>query len=157
MGSDQEKASYNGHRDRLRTRFMQGGPDALPDYELLELVLFRAIPRRDIKPLAKELIDKFGSFADVVSAEPDRLREFIDSENVVRELKIVQAAALRLARGKILNRPVISSWSAMIDFSHSEYSRLRLQYTRDYTLPEADNQFFLQYVMSLGAHGAHAF
>ena len=115
-GSDRAKASYNGHRDRLRARFMQSGPDALPDYELLELVLFRAIPRRDIKPLAKELIARFGSFADVISAEPDRLREVIDSENVVRELKIVQAAALRLARGKILNRPVISSWSAMIEY-----------------------------------------
>jgi DNA repair protein RadC len=64
----EEAPHYHGHRDRLRTRFREGGPGALADYELLELVLFRAVPRRDVKPLAKILIEKFGSFAEVISA-----------------------------------------------------------------------------------------
>src|SRR4051812_28450821 len=84
----------------LRDRFLGGGPDAVTDYELLELILFRAIPRRDVKPLAKALIARFGSFAEVVSAERPRLRE-IDGldEAAIAEIKIVQAAANRLARG----------------------------------------------------------
>jgi len=111
---------YMGHRDRLRERFMNGGPDALPDYELLELVLFRAIPRGDVKPLAKGLIERFGSFAATVSAPPARIREVKGAgEAVVRELKLVQAAALRLSRGTIINRPALSSWSALLDYCHA--------------------------------------
>ena len=74
-GPAEAEPHYLGHRDRLRARFAQGGADALPDYELLELALFRAIPRRDVKPLAKALIRRFGSFAEVISAEPARLAE----------------------------------------------------------------------------------
>lgn len=92
------------------------GAGALADYELLELILFRAIPQRDVKPLAKQLIAHFGSFADVISAEPALLREKIDSEAVVRELKIVQAAALHLIQGAVLNRPVLSGWSALLEY-----------------------------------------
>lgn len=98
---------------------MQAGPDALADYELLELILFRAIPRIDVKPLAKQLIKRFGSLADVISAEPELLREETSRENVVRELKIIQAAALRLTQSTVLNRPVLSSWSAMLDYCHA--------------------------------------
>jgi len=87
------------------------------DYELLELVLFRAIPQRDVKPLAKQLIAKFGSFAETISAPPARLREVKGvSENVVTELKIVQAAAVRLARGEAKKRAVLSSWSSVLDY-----------------------------------------
>ena len=90
---------YAGHRERLRARFLAAGAEALADYELLELVLFRAIPRRDVKPLAKELIARFGSFAEVVAAPPARLMEVPGvGEAVATELKIVQAAAIRLAR-----------------------------------------------------------
>src|SRR6059036_603995 len=89
-----DEPHYHGHRERLRQRFRSAGPDALSDYELLEMVLFRALPRRDVKPLAKSLIGKFGSFAEVVSAPPTRLAE-VDGvgDAVVAELKIVQAAA----------------------------------------------------------------
>jgi DNA repair protein RadC len=87
------------------------------DYELLELVLFRAIPQRDVKPLAKQLIAKFGSFAETISAPPARLREVKGvSENVVTELKIVQAAAVRLARGEAKKRAVLSFWSSVLDY-----------------------------------------
>ena len=108
---------YLGHRERLRERFLDGGPDAVTEYELLELVLFRAIPRRDVKPLAKALIAKFGSFGEVVSAPRQRLRE-IDGLGAaaIAEIKIVQAAASRLARGEVKKRPVLSSWSAVLDY-----------------------------------------
>ena len=105
-----------GHRERLRERFRKAGPDGLHDYELLELVLFRAIPRRDVKPLAKTLIETFGGFAEVVSADYERLLEIPNvSQAIATELKIVQAAALTLARQKVLDRPVIGSWRALLD------------------------------------------
>ncbi|MCX7311903.1 MAG: DNA repair protein RadC [Alphaproteobacteria bacterium] len=108
---------YLGHRERLRERFLQAGPDAVTEYELLELVLFRAIPRRDVKPLAKALIAKFGSFSEVVSAPRPRLRE-IDGlgEAAIAEIKIVQAAAGRLTRGEAKKRTVLSSWSAVLAY-----------------------------------------
>src|SRR3954468_22010117 len=116
-GPPESLPHYLGHRERLRERFLGGGPDAVTDYELLELILFRAIPRRDGKPLAKALIARFGSFAEVVSAERPRLRE-IDGlgEAAIAEIKIVQAAANRLARGVAQKRAVLSSWSAVLDY-----------------------------------------
>jgi DNA repair protein RadC len=112
-----EAPHYHGHRERLRARFRDAGPDSVNDYELLELVLFRAIPQRDVKPLAKQLIAKFGSFGEVVAAPPTRLREVTGVGNsVVTELKIVQAAAVRLARGETKKRPALSSWSAVLDY-----------------------------------------
>jgi DNA repair protein RadC len=112
-----DEPHFHGHRDRLRARFSQAGGDALPDYELLELVLFRSIPRRDVKPIAKELISRFGSFAETLAASPARLLE-VDGigESVVADLKIVEAAARRLAKGAVSKRPVLSSWSAVIDY-----------------------------------------
>jgi DNA repair protein RadC len=108
---------HSGHRERLRDRFMRGGADALPDYELLELVLFNAIPRRDTKPLAKELISRFGGFAEVVSAPETRLREIKGvSDRVVTELKLVRAAALRLMQGQIMERRVLSSWDQVVAY-----------------------------------------
>ncbi len=98
---------------------MEAGPEAMADYELLELIMFRALPRRDLKEQAKHLIQRFGSLADVISADPALLREEIDSESVVRELKIVQAAALRLMRSAVLNRPLLASWSALMDYCHA--------------------------------------
>jgi DNA repair protein RadC len=108
---------YHGHRGRLRERFLQGGSDALHDYEMLELILFRAIPRRDVKPLAKELLEEFGSFAEVIAAPVERLRE-IDGlgDAAITDLKIVQAAANRLLRGKVKRRQVLSSWSNVLDY-----------------------------------------
>ncbi|MEL6808242.1 MAG: DNA repair protein RadC [Pseudomonadota bacterium] len=108
------------HRKRLRTRFMEGGAGAMPDYELLELVLFRAIPRQDVKPLAHLLMAEFGDFNRVVSAPLDRLRSIKGvGDAVIIELKVVEAAAQRLARARILNRHVISSWDALVDYCHT--------------------------------------
>lgn len=117
LPSQGQEQHYHGHRERLRARFAQGGADALPDYELLELALFRAIPRRDVKPLAKALIRRFGSFAEVLSAEPARLAE-IDgvSAGVVADLKLIEAAGHRLAKGAIAARPLLSSWAALIEY-----------------------------------------
>ena len=109
-----------GHRDRLRARFAERGADALADYELLELYLFRSIPRRDVKPLAKDLIAKFGSFAEVISAPAARLSEVKGiSDKTALDLKIMQAGALRLGKESLLGRPVLSSWTALLDYCRS--------------------------------------
>jgi len=111
------KPHYHGHRERLRGRFREAGADAVSDYELLELLLFRAIPRQDVKALAKQLIAKFGSFAEVVAAPPARLAEIKGlGEAAITELKIVQAAASRLTRGEVRKRTVLSSWSSVLDY-----------------------------------------
>lgn len=108
------------HRKRLRTRFVQGGAEAMPDYELLELILFRAIPRQDVKPLAHSLMAAFGDFNRVITAPVERLRDFKGiGEAVITEFKIVEAAAQRLARSKVLNKQLISSWDALIDYCHT--------------------------------------
>ncbi|WP_299164839.1 DNA repair protein RadC [uncultured Tateyamaria sp.] len=108
------------HRKRLRTRFMDGGAGAVPDYELLELVLFRAIPRQDVKPLAHTLMAEFGDFNRVVSAQPDRLRSIKGvGDAVICELKIIEASAQRLARARVMNKQVISSWDALVDYCHT--------------------------------------
>jgi DNA repair protein RadC len=108
---------YYGHRERLRRRFREAGADALSDYELLELLLFRALPRRDVKPLAKALLERFGSFAEAVSASQARLAEVKGlGDAAITELKIVQAAASRLLRGAVKKRPVLSSWSTVLDY-----------------------------------------
>ncbi|HML93785.1 DNA repair protein RadC [Methyloceanibacter sp.] len=111
------KPHYLGHRERLRKRFREGGAEPLPDYELLELVLFRAMPRRDTKPLAKAILSRFGTFAEAINAPEDRLLEVPGlGEAAVTELKIVRAAALRLMRGEVLERPVLSSWQGVLDY-----------------------------------------
>jgi DNA repair protein RadC len=116
-GAREHPPHYHGHRDRLRARFAEAGGDALPDYELLELVLFRSLPRRDVKPIAKELIRRFGTFAEVLSAPPGRLMETDGvGESVVADLKVIEAAGRRLAKGAVAKRPVLSSWSAVIDY-----------------------------------------
>ena len=106
-----------GHRQRLRERFRQAGGDALPDYELLELVLFRAIPRQDTKPIAKRLLERFGTFSEVINAPDGRLAEVNGvGEAVITELKLVRAAALRLLRGEVMAKPVLSSWAQVIGY-----------------------------------------
>jgi DNA repair protein RadC len=89
----------------------------LPDYELLELLLFRSIPRRDVKPIAKQLIKRFGTFGEVLAAPPNLLTEVEGvGESVVTDLKLVEAAARRITKGAVAKRPVLSSWSAMLDY-----------------------------------------
>ncbi|HET9903795.1 MAG TPA: DNA repair protein RadC [Xanthobacteraceae bacterium] len=115
--NDDTAPHYRGHRERLRARFREAGPEALADYELLELVLFRAIPQRDVKPIAKRLIEIFGSFAEAITAPPARLAEIPGiKEAAITEFKIVAAAAQRLARGAVKRRPALSSWSAVLDY-----------------------------------------
>lgn len=108
------------HRKRLRARFMSGGAQALPDYELLELVLFRAIPRQDVKPLAHKLLETFGDFNRVVTAPMERLRAVNGvGDAVICELKIIEATAGRLARSRVMQRHVVSSWDALLDYCHT--------------------------------------
>ncbi len=108
------------HRKRLRERFMAGGATAVPDYELLELVLFRAIPRQDVKPLARSLIERFGDFNRVLSASIAQLKQIKGiGDSVVIELKVVEAAAHRLARARVMKRHVVSSWDALLDYCHT--------------------------------------
>ena len=120
------------HRARLRERFLAGGADALPDYEMLELLLFRAIPRRDVKPLARALLEHFGDFNSVLSAPPARLRDVTGvGDAVICELKIVEAAAHRLARSRVMARSVLSSWDALLDYcqtamAHADIEQFRV-------------------------------
>ena len=108
------------HRKRLRTRFTEGGAAAMPEYELLELVLFRTIPRQDVKPLARRLLDTFGDLNRVVTAPVPRLMA-VDGvgEAVVQDLKILEAVAQRMMRARVMHRPVLSSWDALIDYCHT--------------------------------------
>ncbi len=105
------------HRKRLRDRFLTGGAQALPDYEILELVLFRAIPRRDVKPLARALLDQFGDFNTVLSATTEQLEAVKGvGASVICELKVVEAAAHRLSQARIRARQVLSSWDTLLDY-----------------------------------------
>ena len=115
---------HTGHRERLRQRFLKGGAAAMPDYELLELTLFAALPRRDTKPLAKALLARFGSFAEVIAAPRERLLEVEGvGEAVATHLKIVEAAAHRLARTAVIGRPALSSWAALLDYCTAAMAR----------------------------------
>ncbi|WP_425599656.1 RadC family protein [Azospirillum endophyticum] len=113
---------YLDHRERLRRRFLDRGPDTLDDYELLEMVLFAASPRRDVKPLAKLLIRTFGDLWGVVNAPPERLRGLkaegvsLGTDNAVATVRIVGAAALRALQQRVIDRPVLASWQALIDY-----------------------------------------
>lgn len=115
-----EKPHYHGHRDRLRERFLAGGPDALPDYELLELLLFRLIPRVDTKPIAKALIARFGSLAEVLGAPASLLEEVKGiGPTVATDLKVIAATAQRMARGEVRGREVLSNWTQLLDYCRS--------------------------------------
>ena len=106
-----------GHRQRLKERFLRGGREAVQDYELLELLLFRTIPRRDVKPLAKALLSSFGSLAEVLGAPHGRLRGVPGiGEATAFDLKLVEAAGRDLARGAVARRQVLGSWTAVIDY-----------------------------------------
>lgn len=114
----QEKPHYLGHRQRLRERFLQHGHAALADYELLEMVLFSARPRGDVKPLAKKLLQEFGSFAKVITASQEKLMAVEGvSEAVVAAIRTVHAAAERMLREEIQDKPLIKSWSALLNYA----------------------------------------
>ena len=115
-----EPPHYKGHRERLRARFAEAGDQGIPDYEILELLLFRSIPQRDVKPLAKNLIAKFGSLSGVLGARRERLMEVKGiGESVAIDLKLIEAAGRRLARQAIQDRPILGSWKDVIDYCHA--------------------------------------
>lgn len=117
MSDPKSKPHAAGHRERLRARFRKAGVEAVQDYELMEMILFRAIPRRDVKPLAKDIIEKFGGFAEALSAPIERLMEVKGvSEAVATEMKVIQAASIKLSQARVLKRPVISSWDALLSY-----------------------------------------
>lgn len=135
MGEFEDSQSgphYKGHRTRLRQRFLKAGPDAMPDYELLEMILFRAIPRRDTKPLAKELLHKFGDFAEVLNASEARLKEVKGvGDAVVTEIKLIKATSLRLMQANLEKREIIGSWSDMVRYvcaamAHEQREQFRI-------------------------------
>lgn len=131
VNSDRLPSYLKDHRKRLRTRFLEGGAAAVPDYELLELLLFGAIPRQDVKPLAHALIDQFGSLAGVISADPLQLRRVPEvGETVIVTLKLAEAVAQRLARARVMNRPVISSWDALLDYCHTVMAHRAVEHVR---------------------------
>ena len=126
--------SHKGHRQRLRERFMKGGAKAMADYEMLELLLCMGIPRRDVKPLAKELIAHFGDFANVVEAPADKLSKFKGmSGTAVAALKVVQASVLLITQERVVKRPILSNWQSLIDYlraamGHFEREQFRVLY-----------------------------
>lgn len=132
-----DEPHHTGHRDRLRSRFLNRGADALEDYELLEMALFPITPRRDVKPLAKALIRAFGDLWGVVNAPPERLRGFkadgvsLNSDNAVATVRVIGAAALRAMQQRVIDRPVLASWQALLDYcaaamAHEPIEQFRL-------------------------------
>lgn len=112
-----EEAHYLGHRARLRQRFEEGAGEGMADYEFLELVLFRALPRRDVKPIAKALIARFGTFAEVLAARPERLAEVEGvGAAVIHDFKVIHAAAVRLTRGAVRQRKTLTSFREVLDY-----------------------------------------
>ena len=131
-GSQGKLPTYiKDHRKRLRERFLAGGASAMPDYELLELVLFRSLPRCDVKPVAHRLLQTFGDFNRILSAPVERLTAVRGvGQMVAVDLKIVEAAAHRLSRARVLKQQVISSWSALLDYCHTSMSHLETEQFR---------------------------
>jgi len=141
---------FLGHRERLRERALAGGLSALPDYELLELFLFRSIPKRDVKPLAKQLLARFGSLGGVLGATREELRTVKGvGEAVALDLKLLHEAALRTAKEQVARRPVISSWRALLAYvktalAHESREQFRILFL------DKKNQLIADEVMNRG-------
>jgi len=121
MSAEQkDKKHYHGHRDRLRQRFVTGGADALADYELLELILFMAIPRRDVKPLAKTLLERFGGLPQLMAASHHELTQ-IDgiSENTAIAIQAISAVSLRTVKQEIMRKPILNNWTRLMDYCYA--------------------------------------
>lgn len=129
--STKQPSYIRDHRARLRERFMTGGAAAIPDYELLELILFRSIPRKDVKPLARRLLDHFGDINRVITASPERLSKIKEvGDAVITDFKVLEAAAQRLARARVIQRHVLSSWDALLDYCHTSMAHLETEQFR---------------------------
>lgn len=120
----------SGHRARLRKRLIEQGPEALLDHELVEYLLALAIPRRDTKPLARSLIAEFGSYAALLSADAEALARAGLGETGVAALKIAEASALRLLRAQVIDRPILNSWQALIDYLHADMAHRPVERVR---------------------------
>jgi DNA repair protein RadC len=130
-GAPAAPVGADGHRNRMRQRLIAAGPDALADHELLEMVLFLALPRRDTKAIAKAVLARFGSFAAAIAAPIQDLRAIEGvGEAGIAALKTVQAAALRLARGEVMNRPVLSHWDGLMQYLNTVLARERVEQFR---------------------------
>lgn len=134
-GASEDRApspmSAEGHRKRLRARLLNAGPESLADHELLEIVLFVALARRDTKAIARALISRFGSFANVVSATPAELRQVEDmGEAGTAAVKSIQAAALRLMRAEVREQPVLNDWQKLMDYLQAVLQRERVEQFR---------------------------
>ncbi len=121
----------HGHRSRMRDKLLTRGPDALADYELLEMLLFHAMPKGDTKPLAKALINRFGSFAAVLTAPAKDLFSVPGlAEFGVSALKLVQASALRLVKAELTDRPILNNWDRLTDYLNAVLARERIEQFR---------------------------
>ena len=126
-----DKPDYLGHRQRLRARFLEAGPAAFPDYELLELILFQAKPRQDTKPLAKALLARFGSFAGVIGADIAALMAVPEmGEASVVALKAIQAGVERVLKDEVRASPVLSSWDKVVDYCRAAMARAPIEQFR---------------------------
>ncbi len=126
-----DRPDYLGHRERLREKFLEQGPDALADYEIIELLLTLARPRIDCKPIAKALLRQFGSLPAVMAAHPDALRKVDDvGESTIVALKLVQATAQRMLKREVLDKPVLDSWNKVLDYCHSAMAHQREEQLR---------------------------
>jgi len=125
------KKHYHGHRDRLRQRFVAGGADALADYELLELILFMAIPRRDVKPLAKTLLDRFGGLPQLMAASHHELTQ-IDgiSENTAIAIQAISAVSLRTVKQEIMRKPILNNWTRLMDYCYAAMAHEKKEHFR---------------------------
>ena len=134
MAESKDTPHYTGHRQRLRQRFVATDGEGMPDYEMLELLLSQAIPRADVKPVAKALLARFGSLGEVVSAPPDALQTVKGvGEAAAVALKVVRATSIRLTRQHVQNTNIISSWNSLIDYckaamGYEKIEQLRVLY-----------------------------
>lgn len=125
------EAGVDGHRARMRDRLLRAGADALADHEILEMVLFLALPRRDTKPISRALLTRFRSLAGAISASPPELREIEGlGEAGIAALKIIQAAALRLTRAEVMDQPVLTNWPRVIDYLTAVLAREKIEHFR---------------------------
>ncbi len=127
----EDKPHYHGHRDRLRARFVESGPDALADYELLELILFSAIPRRDVKPLAKELLARFGDLPEMMNAPIEELTKINGiNENTAITLKAITATAHRSLKTDLMQKPILNNWTRLMDYCQSTMAHEKKEHFR---------------------------
>jgi DNA repair protein RadC len=128
--TEEEKPHYVGHRQRLRERFLTAGPDALQDYELLELLLFSALPRQDVKPLAKQLLSQFKNLKGVIHASDEELRRAELSDSPIALLRAIAAAHLRIGKAEIMDQPVLSSWQKILDYCQAAMGQEKIEQFR---------------------------